>query len=90
MAKGIVKWFSNQKGYGFVTPEGSEKDIFVHFSSIISEGFKTLKQGDEVEFEVKEGPKGEQAVDVKLVGGGGGGSAPRQDRPPRRRDSRDN
>ncbi len=67
MAKGIVKWFSNQKGYGFITPEGSEKDIFVHFSSIQSEGFKTLKQGDGVEFEIKDGPKGEQAVDVKLT-----------------------
>lgn len=83
MAKGIVKWFSNQKGYGFVTPENSDKDIFVHFSSIASDGFKSLKQGDEIEFEIKDGPKGEQATDVRLTkaapggpdderGGGGG------------------
>lgn len=72
MAKGIVKWFSNQKGYGFITPENSDKDIFVHFSSVMADGFKTLKQGDEVEFEIKDGPKGEQAVDVKPRGGGSG------------------
>jgi len=67
MAKGTVKWFSNQKGYGFITPENG-KDLFVHFSSITMEGYKTLKEGQEVEFEVKEGPKGEQAVDVRAPG----------------------
>ena len=66
MAKGTVKWFSNQKGYGFITPENG-KDVFVHFSSLQMDGYKSLKEGDVVEFEVTQGPKGEQAVDVKLV-----------------------
>jgi len=66
MAKGTVKWFSNQKGYGFITPEGDgeSKDLFVHFSSIGGDGFKTLREGDVVEYEVQQGPKGEQAVNV--------------------------
>ncbi len=63
MARGKVKWFSNQKGYGFVTPENGN-DVFVHFSAITGEGYKTLKEGEEVEFEVEKGPKGEQAVKV--------------------------
>ncbi len=63
MASGQVKWFSNQKGYGFIqTDEGD--DVFVHFSAIQSEGFKTLGQGQEVEFEISEGPKGPQAANV--------------------------
>jgi CspA family cold shock protein len=66
MAKGTVKWFSNQKGYGFVTTEDG-KDIFVHHTSIVMEGYKTLKEGQAVEFEVNQGPKGEQAVNVKLA-----------------------
>ena len=66
MAKGTVKWFSNQKGYGFITPENG-KDVFVHFSAIKDEGYKTLKEGEEVEFEVNQGPKGEQAVNVVRV-----------------------
>ena len=67
MAKGVVKWFSNQKGYGFITPESGDasKDIFVHFSAIQSDGFKTLAEGDQVEFEVAGGPKGEQATNVR-------------------------
>ncbi len=61
--KGVVKWFSNQKGYGFITPENG-KDVFVHFSAIQGDGYKSLKEGDTVEFEVSQGPKGEQAVNV--------------------------
>ena len=66
MVKGKVKWFSDKKGYGFITPE-SGKDVFVHHSAIQGEGFKTLYEGQEVEFEVQNGPKGEQAVNVKKV-----------------------
>jgi len=63
MAKGKVKWFSNQKGYGFITPEEGN-DVFVHHSAIQGEGYKTLEEGQEVEFEVTTGPKGEQATNV--------------------------
>ena len=64
MPKGIVKWFSNQKGYGFITPDGGGKDVFVHHSAITGEGYKTLDEGQKVEFEVTQGPKGEQAANV--------------------------
>jgi cold shock protein len=63
MANGKVKWFSNQKGYGFIQTDEGE-DIFVHFSAIQTEGFKTLGQGQEVDFEISEGPKGPQAANV--------------------------
>jgi len=63
VAKGKVKWFNNQKGYGFITPE-SGNDVFVHHSSIQGEGYKTLEEGQEVEFEIQQGPKGEHAVNV--------------------------
>ena len=63
MAKGKVKWFSNQKGYGFITPEEGN-DVFVHHSAITGDGYKTLEEGQEVEFEVTTGPKGEQATNV--------------------------
>ena len=63
MEKGTVKWFNNAKGYGFITRESGE-DLFVHFKSIVGEGYKTLKQGEMVQFEVGQGTKGLQAVNV--------------------------
>ncbi len=66
MARGKVKWFNNQKGYGFITPE-SGSDVFVHHSEIQGSGYKTLEEGQEVEFEVKSGPKGDQATNVVKV-----------------------
>ncbi len=65
MAIGIVKWFSNAKGYGFISPQQGGDDIFAHFSSITMDGFKTLKKGQKVEFECTNGPKGLHAVDIK-------------------------
>ncbi len=65
MQTGTVKWFNNQKGYGFIC-DGEGKDVFVHYSGIIQEGFKTLKEGQEVEFEIFEGDKGPQAINVQV------------------------
>lgn len=67
MSEGIVKWFNEKKGFGFISRDDGN-DVFVHFSAIDREGFKTLSEGDEVEFEVTKGPKGEQATNVKVVG----------------------
>lgn len=64
--QGKVKWFNQEKGYGFIEVEG-DKDVFVHYSAIQQEGFKTLKEGDEVEFEVVEGQKGPQAANVVKI-----------------------
>jgi len=66
MARGTVKWFNNAKGYGFITPE-SGPDVFVHYSAIQGEGYKTLEQGQQVEFDVKTGPKGEEATNVVKI-----------------------
>lgn len=63
---GIVKWFNPQKGFGFITTE-DDKDVFVHYSGIEVDGFKTLNQGDSVVFELSQGAKGEQAINVKLA-----------------------
>ena len=64
MVQGKVKWFNDKKGFGFVTSNEDDKDVFVHFSALNGEGFKTLKEGDEVEYEVVSGPKGDQAANV--------------------------
>ncbi len=64
MARGTVKWFSDQKGYGFITPEDGTKDLFVHHTAIRGEGFKSLQEGQSVEFQVTSGPKGPQATEV--------------------------
>ncbi len=66
MAQGNVKWFNDAKGYGFISQEDGE-DVFVHFSAIQAQGFKSLAEGDEVEFEVTRGPKGLQAANVRKV-----------------------
>jgi CspA family cold shock protein len=66
MPRGSVKWFDDRKGYGFIARDGG-KDIFVHFSAIQDAGFKTLTEGEEVEFEIVNGPKGEQATNVQKV-----------------------
>jgi len=64
LAEGKVKWFNEAKGFGFIEPKEGDKDIFVHYSSIKSDGYKSLKQGDEVSFEITQGPKGPQAINV--------------------------
>jgi CspA family cold shock protein len=67
VAQGTVKWFSNEKGYGFITEKEGD-DVFVHFSAIEQDGYKSLTEGQEVEFEVTEGPKGKQAAGVRILG----------------------
>lgn len=64
--KGTVKWFDSEKGYGFITSEEG-KDVFVHYTAILGDGFKSLEEGNAVEFEVKDGNKGQQAANVKKL-----------------------
>ena len=64
MASGTVKWFNDSKGYGFIAPEDGSKDVFVHHSNIAGAGFKSLREGAKVEFEVREGAKGPEAINV--------------------------
>lgn len=68
MATGTVKWFNDAKGYGFITPDEGSKDLFVHFSSIVGEGFKTLAEGARVEYEPRQGEKGPEATNVVAIG----------------------
>ena len=67
MAKGTVKWFNDQKGFGFITPADGGKDLFAHHSEIQMSGFKTLKEGQQVEFEPQQGPKGPAAAKIRAV-----------------------
>ena len=67
MATGTVKWFNDSKGYGFITPEGGSKDVFVHHSGIAGDGFKTLAEGARVEFEQREGQRGPEAMNVRAT-----------------------
>ena len=67
MAAGTVKWFNDSKGFGFVTPEGGGDDLFAHFTAIQGSGFKTLKEGQRVTFDVANGPKGKQATNIRTA-----------------------
>jgi CspA family cold shock protein len=67
MATGTVKWFSDEKGFGFITPDDQGKDLFVHHSNIMGSGFKTLAEGAKVSYEAEEGPKGPSAANVQAI-----------------------
>lgn len=64
MATGLVKWFNDSKGYGFIQAQGTDRDVFVHYTAIAGDGFKTLAEGQQVDFDLIEGPKGPQAANV--------------------------
>lgn len=65
--KGTVKWFNDSKGFGFITPDDGSKDVFVHHTSIVSDGFRSLSEGDKVDFETEQGAKGPQAKNVRKL-----------------------
>ncbi|MCP2261198.1 cold shock protein (beta-ribbon, CspA family) [Streptoalloteichus tenebrarius] len=65
--QGTVKWFNSEKGFGFITPDGGAKDVFVHYSEIDARGFRTLEEGQRVEFEIGQGAKGPQAQGVRII-----------------------
>ena len=67
MATGKIKWFNGEKGYGFIAVDGGGNDCFVHYSAILGDGFRSLNEGDRVEFEVTQGQKGPQAADVRVL-----------------------
>ena len=69
MANGKVKWFNNAKGYGFVLAESGGEDLFAHYSSIDMDGYRTLHAGQDVTFDIQKGPKGQHAVNIRIVGG---------------------
>jgi len=87
MATGTVKWFNDAKGFGFIEPDGGGGDVFAHFSAIAMDGFKTLKQGSRVSFEVTQGPKGDLAQNIQIEAGSADaqpvGGQPFGDRQPR-------
>lgn len=68
MAQGTVKWFNAEKGFGFIAVEGSNEDVFVHYTAIDAAGFRSLEEGQKVEFDITQGPKGQQADGVRLIG----------------------
>ena len=67
MATGIVKWFNAEKGFGFIQPDDGSADVFAHFSAINSNGYRSLDEGDKVEYEVEQGPKGLQASNISVM-----------------------